>query len=67
MALELKGDTDGAIAEYKKALELNDDPVGLAFIAHAEASTGRQSEAREILAQLTEAAKKRYVQHYALP
>ena len=65
MALELKGDTEGAIAEYNKALELNDDPVGLAFIAHAEASMGRQSEAREILAQLTEAAKKRYVQHYA--
>ncbi len=65
MALELKGDLDGAIAEYKKALQLNDDPVGLAFIAHAEASMGRQSEAREILAQLTEAARKRYVQHYA--
>jgi len=65
MALELKGDTGGAIAEYERALELNDDPVGLAFIAHAEASRGHQNETRALLAQLTEAAKKRYVQHYA--
>jgi hypothetical protein len=65
MALELKGDTGGAIAEYKKALELNDDPSGLAFIAHAEASMGHQSEARALLAQLTDAATKRYAQPYA--
>jgi TolB-like protein/Flp pilus assembly protein TadD len=65
MALELKGDLGGAIAEYKTALELNDDPAGLAFIGHAEASMGHQSEAREILAQLTQAAKRRYVQPYA--
>jgi eukaryotic-like serine/threonine-protein kinase len=65
MALELKGDTESAIVEYKKAFELNDDPVGLAFIAHAEAGRGRQDKARELLAQLTEAAGKRYVQPYA--
>jgi tetratricopeptide (TPR) repeat protein len=65
IALELKGDTEGAIAEYKKALELNDDPAGLAFIGHAYASIGRQSEARDLLAQLTEAARTRYVQPYA--
>ena len=65
MALELKGDTEGAIAEYNKALELNDDPAGLAFIAHAEASSGRKDKAHEFLAQLTEAATKRYVQPYA--
>lgn len=47
MALELKGGTEGAIAEYRKAFELNDDPAGLAFIAHAEASIGRQSQARD--------------------
>jgi TolB-like protein/Flp pilus assembly protein TadD len=65
MALELKGDTGRAIAEYKKALELNDDPSGLAFIAHAEASMGHQNEARALLAQLTDAATKRYAQPYA--
>jgi TolB-like protein len=65
MALEMKGDVSAAIAEYNKALELNDDPTGLAFVAHAQANIGHPNEAREILTQLTEAAKKRYVQPYA--
>jgi len=65
MALELKGDTQGAIAEYKRAIELNDDPSTLAFLAHAYASIGRHEEARQLLAQLTEKAKTRYVQPYA--
>ena len=65
LALELKGSTRDAIAEYERALELSDDPVVLAFVAHAEATTGRQNEAREILARLTEAAKTRYVSPYA--
>ena len=65
LTLELKGDIDGAIAEYKTALELNDDPSGLAFIAHADMNIGREAEAREILARLTEDAKRRYVQPYA--
>ena len=66
LTLELKGDLGGAIAEYKKALELNNDPSGLAFIAHAEKSMGRETEAREILAQMTKEAKTHYVQPYAL-
>ena len=65
LALELKGATSDAIAECKKALELSDDPLVFAFVAHAEAKTGRQNEAREILARLTEAAKTRYVPAYA--
>jgi TolB-like protein/Tfp pilus assembly protein PilF len=65
MALELKGDSRAAIAEYKKAFELNDDPAGLAFIAHAEAAMGHQDEARKLLTQLVDAAKSRYVQPYA--
>ncbi len=65
LALELKGATSDAIAEYEKALELSEDPLVLAFVAHAEANTGRQNEARQILARLTEAAKTRYVPAYA--
>jgi len=65
IALELKGDVDGGLAEYKKAFELNDDPAGLAFIAHAEAGLGQQNETRRLLTQLTEARKSRYVQAYA--
>ena len=63
--LELKGATGEAIAEYRKAFELNDDPVVLAMLAHAKVSVGRQDEARQILAQLTEEAKARYVPAYA--
>ena len=66
LTLELKGNLGGAIAEYKKALELNNDPSGLAFIAHAEKSMGRETEAREILAQMTKEATTRYVQPYAV-
>src|SRR5438552_10634058 len=65
LALELKGATAEAIAEYQKAFELSDDPTALAFVAHAEANTGRPNEARLILARLTEAGKTRYVSAYA--
>ena len=64
-ALELKGATDEAIAEYHKAFELGDDPMLLAMLAHAEASIGKQNQARQILGQLTEEAKARYVPAYA--
>jgi tetratricopeptide (TPR) repeat protein len=64
-ALELKGATGEAIAEYRKAFELSDNPVVLALLAHAEVSIGKQSEARQILGQLTEEAKTRYVPAYA--
>jgi TolB-like protein/tetratricopeptide (TPR) repeat protein len=63
-ALELTGAPENAIAEYQRALELSDDPRVLAFLAHAEASIGRQNEARAMLKQLTEIAKTRYVSGY---
>jgi len=65
VALELKGTNAEAIAEYQRAFELNDDPVVLALLAHAEARIGKQNEARQILARLTEEAKTRYVPAYA--
>jgi tetratricopeptide (TPR) repeat protein len=65
LTLELKGDPGNAIAEYQKALQLSDDPRVLAFIGRAEASTGRQGEARAILAKLTEMAKTLYVSGYS--
>jgi TolB-like protein/Tfp pilus assembly protein PilF len=64
LALELKGAPGEALIEYQKALKLSDDPRVLAFIGRAEASTGRQNEARAILVQLTEMAKTRYVSGY---
>ena len=65
MALELKGSPNEAIVEYQRAAELNDDPRVLAFVGHAMASTGKQTEAREMLAKLTEIAKTRYISGYS--
>jgi TolB-like protein/Tfp pilus assembly protein PilF len=65
VALELKGDVGGAIAEYQKAFELSDDPTMFGFMGHAEAGRGRPNEARGMLDRLTEAAKTRYVPAYA--
>ena len=64
VALELTGAPENAIAEYQKALELGDDPRVLASLGHAEASIGRQNEARATLKQLTEVSKTRYVSGY---
>jgi TolB-like protein/Flp pilus assembly protein TadD len=65
LALELKGAPAEAIVEYQRASELNDDPRVLAFVAHAMASMGKQNEARQILAKLTEVARSRYVSGYS--
>jgi TolB-like protein/Tfp pilus assembly protein PilF len=65
LTLELKGETTEAIAEYQRAFQLSDDPIMLAFLAHAEANAGRPNEARQILARLTVVAKTRYLPAYA--
>ena len=65
LALELKGAPSDAIVEYQRASELNDDPRVLAFIGHVYAIMGRQTDARAILVQLTEASKTRYVSGYS--
>jgi len=61
----LKGDTTGALAEFTKAFQLNDDPAGLGFIGHAQARMGHEKEARARLDQMNDAAKRRYVAPYA--
>ena len=64
-ALELKGKLREAFAEYKKAAELNDDPLVLSLVAQAEAKLGQRDDARKILEQLEQLAKRRYVGNYA--
>jgi TolB-like protein len=64
-ALELNGAAAEAINEYQKAFQLNNDPVVLAMLGHAEAATGNQTEARRVVAQLNELARTRYVSGYA--
>jgi TolB-like protein/Tfp pilus assembly protein PilF len=60
-ALEIKGFNEEAATQYKKAIELNDDPLPRALLGHLYARTGRRVEAREILRQLRELSKQRYV------
>src|SRR5881398_2728851 len=63
-ALEMKDLTENAIAEYQKAIGLNDDPVPQALLGHLYAKIGKKNEAREILQQLHESSKQHYVSPY---
>jgi TolB-like protein/Tfp pilus assembly protein PilF len=68
-ALELKGLTEEAIAEYKEAIALNDDPLPRALLGHLYAKIGRENEALAILKQLRElreSSKQRYISPYNL-
>jgi tetratricopeptide (TPR) repeat protein len=68
-ALELNGFNEEAIAEYKKAIALNDDPLPPALLGHLYAKIGRKDEALAILKQvreLRESSKQRYVSPYNL-
>jgi len=60
-ALEIKGFNEEAAAQFKKAIELNDDPLSRALLGHLYARSGRKDEAIEILRQLRELSKQRYV------
>ncbi len=64
-ALQLKGQLKEGIDEYRAAVELNDDPVALAFLGQAYARAGEKAEAQKILARLTEGAKSHYVSQYS--
>src|SRR5262249_16974930 len=63
--LEMKGDRDGAIAEYHKARALNDDPGVLGYLARVYGLGGNKTETEKILAQLKELSKERYVSDYS--
>jgi TolB-like protein/Flp pilus assembly protein TadD len=63
--LEMKGDRDGAIAEYQKARALNDDPGVLGYLARLYGLGGNKTETKKILDQLKELSKQRYVSDYS--
>jgi TolB-like protein/Tfp pilus assembly protein PilF len=65
-AFQLKGQLVEAIAEYQKAVELDDDPEALAYLGQAHARAGNVHEAQKILVRLTEEAKSRYVSGYSM-
>ena len=65
-ALELKGQNPEAIAEYQKAIALNDDPFPKALLAHIYGKLGRKDEASQIAQELLEVRKQRYFEAYGL-
>ncbi len=65
-ALELKGQLPEAMAEYQKAIALNDDPFPKGLLGHLYGKVGRKDEALQILSQLRQAREQRYVEAYIL-
>jgi tetratricopeptide (TPR) repeat protein len=65
-ALQFNGQLPEAIAEYRKATELDDDPFALALLGQAYARSGQSDEAKKILARLNEEAKSRYLPAYGI-
>ncbi len=66
VGLQFMGDLPGALAEYKQAVALDDDPNLIALVAQAQAYLGHPEEARRLLQQLEETARTRYVSKYSL-
>jgi tetratricopeptide (TPR) repeat protein len=60
----MKGLTAEAIAEYQKAIALDDDPLPKALLGRVHARTGRKDEALKILEQLRESSTERYISPY---
>jgi len=63
-ALQCKGDLLGAIAEYAKAQQLSDYLLVSVLLAAAKAQSGDQDAARQMLAELEEVSRHRYVHAY---
>src|SRR5205814_2454914 len=61
LALQCNGQLPEAIGQYKKATELTDDSLMLAWLAQGYAKAGQRDEALKLLAQMEELATKRYV------
>ncbi len=65
LALELKGDLPGAIAEFRRAHQQNGDPLSLAYLGNLYGKTGNVTEAANILTELEQLTKTKYVSAYA--
>jgi TolB-like protein/Tfp pilus assembly protein PilF/class 3 adenylate cyclase len=64
MALQLKGDVPTAIAEYTKAQQLSDDLRIHVLLANIKAQSGDKDAAKQMLAELQELSRHRYVRSY---
>jgi tetratricopeptide (TPR) repeat protein len=65
LGFNAKGMYREAIAEYRKALELNDDPSVKAFLALSLAKSGQRGEAIQLREQLKVESARRYVSSYS--
>jgi TolB-like protein/Tfp pilus assembly protein PilF len=65
-ALLQAGRLDEAISELESVPDAKQDPVLLAWLAHAAATSGDIDRATKVLAQLTESRQYRYVSAYHL-
>jgi TolB-like protein/Tfp pilus assembly protein PilF len=64
LALQLKGDLPAAITEYTKAQELSDFEEVRVMLAVAKARSGDKEVAKQMLAELEELSRHRYVRPY---
>src|SRR5262249_15043731 len=64
MAFQLKGDVPTAIAEYTKAQQLSDDLRIQVLLANIKALSGDKEAAKQLLAELEEISRHRYVRSY---
>ncbi|HEX3100310.1 MAG TPA: tetratricopeptide repeat protein [Pyrinomonadaceae bacterium] len=63
---EMKGNYADALTEYKRLIELNDDPNYLANLAHLYAVSGKRDEALKTLEQMKQVASGgRYISPYS--
>jgi TolB-like protein/Tfp pilus assembly protein PilF len=65
-ALQLTRRLKEAIPEFRKAVELNNDPYSIAMLAQAYARNGQTDEAQKLLAHLNEMAKSAEVPEYTV-
>jgi len=64
LALQLKGDLPAAIAEYTRAQQLSDFEEVRVMLATAKAQSGDKEAAKQMLAELEEQGRHRYVRPY---
>jgi tetratricopeptide (TPR) repeat protein len=64
LTLQLKGDLSAAIAEYERAQQLSDDPEIRVRLATAKASSGDKEAPAQMLTELEELSRHRYVHIY---
>jgi adenylate cyclase len=64
MVLQVTGDLSGAIAEYEKAKQLNDDPYMSTLYAAAKAQAGDKGAALRMLSELDKISQHREVLGY---